>query len=239
MAKFYSSRFEKKQDEEITKKTVVMGVLTIVALVLVLIFGLPLLVRLSVLLGEAKNRNSKQIVEKMMPPLPPRLVLNYDATNSASIDIWGISEPKTSVKLLKNDISVGEVMTLESGDFVFDDVILDGGENQFAAIASNDKLGSSELSKIIKINYDNLAPILEMTNPVEESLKVDTADFDIVGQSEKDVSVTVNNHYAMVDDTGKFKLKLQLNSGKNDIEIVVRDLAGNEVKKKIAITYDF
>ena len=239
MAKFYSSRLEKKQDEEITKKTVVMGLLTIFALLLTLIFGLPFLVKLSVLLGEAKNRNSKQIVEKTMPPLPPRLVLNYDATNSATIDIWGISEPKTSVKLLKNDISMGEVTTLESGDFVFEDVVLDDGENQFAAIASNDVLGSSELSKIMKIRYDNLVPTLVMLNPSEESLKVDTADFDIIGQSEKDVSVTVNNRYAMVDDTGKFKIKLQLNSGKNDIEIVVRDLAGNEIKKKISITYDF
>jgi hypothetical protein len=239
MAKFYSSRLEKKQDEEITRKTVGMGILTIIALVLVLVFGLPFLVKLSVLLGDAKNRNSKQIVEKMMPPLPPRLVLNYDATNSATIDIWGISEPKTNVKLLKNDISVGEVMTLDSGDFVFDDITLDEGENQFVAIASNDKLGSSELSKIIKIIYDNVAPTLEMLNPSEESLKVDTADFDIIGQSEKNVSVTVNNRYAMVDDTGKFKIKMQLNSGKNDIEIAVRDLAGNEVKKKIAITFDF
>ncbi len=239
MANFYSSRLDKKQDEEITQRTVLFGVLTIIILIVTLVFGLPFLVKVSVLLGESKNKNSHQFTEKMMPPLPPRLLLNYDATNSAVINIRGISEPKTNVKLLKNDVLIGQEMTLDSGDFVFDNIILDEGENQFVAIASNEKLGSSELSKMVRINYDNVLPSLIMLNPSEDTLKVDTADFDIIGQSEKDVSVKVNNHYAMVDDTGKFKLKMQLNSGKNDYEMVVRDLAGNEVKKKITITYDF
>lgn len=239
MAKFYRSRLEKKEDEEITKKTVMMGVATVLVLVIVLFFGLPLLVKLSVLLGDAKNKNSKVITEKLMPPLPPRLVVNYEATNSATIDISGLAEAKTKVKLLKNDISVNEVVTLDSGDFVFNGVLLDEGENVFYAIASKDKEGSSDVSRMVKIYYDKVSPNIEMTNPVEESLKVDTADFDVIGQSEKGVSVTVNNRYAMVDDNGKFKIKLQLNAGKNDIEIIVRDLAGNETRRKIAITFEF
>lgn len=239
MAKFYSSRLEKKEDEEITKKTVVMGVVTVVVLIMVLVFGLPLLVKLSVLLGEAKNRNSKQLVEKVMPPLPPRLVINYEATNSATIKISGLSEPKTDVELLKNDVMVSKVTTSDSGDFEFADVNLDEGENLFSAIASKDKVGSSELSKMIKLTYDKTAPTLTMLNPADESLKVDTADFDVICQSEKGVNVTVNSRLAMVDDSGKFKIKFQLNAGKNDIEIVVRDMAGNETRKKIAITYEF
>ena len=239
MAKFYSSRLEKKEDEEITKKTVVMGVFTVLILVLVLIFGLPFLVKVSVLLGEAKNRNSVSQVEKLMPPLPPRLVVNYEATNSATISISGLSEVGTNVELLKNDISVGKVLTSDNGDFKFNDISLDEGENQFFATASKDKVGGSELSKMIKIEYDKTVPILTMINPSENSLKVDTADFDVIGQSEKGVSATVNGRLAMVDDAGKFKIKFQLNAGKNDIEIVVKDLAGNETRKKIAITFEF
>ncbi len=239
MAKFYSSRLEKKEDEEITKKTVVMGVVTILVLILVLLFGLPFLVKISVLLGEAKNRNSGSQTEKLVPPLPPRLVVNYEATNSATIDISGLSEANTNVELLKNDVSVGKVLTSGSGDFAFTNITLDEGENLFSAIASKDKVGSSELSKMIKVDYDKTAPTLTMINPVEDTLKVDTADFDVIGQSEKGVNVTVNGRLAMVDDTGKFKIKFQLNAGKNDIEIIVRDLAGNETRRKIAITFDF
>lgn len=239
MAKFYSSRLEKNEDEEITKKTVFMGVLTVLILIFVLVFGLPLLVKISVLLGEAKNMNSKIPAEKTMPPLPPRLIVNYEATNSAVVNISGLAEASTNIKLMKNDISVGEVVAQSTGDFEFDDVTLDEGENLFAAIASKDKVGSSELSKMIKIIYDKVAPTLSMLNPTEDSLKVDTADFDVVGQSEKAVNVTVNGRLAMVDDSGKFKIKFQLNAGKNDIEIIVKDLAGNETRKKIAITFEF
>ncbi|OIP87759.1 hypothetical protein CO009_01220 [Candidatus Shapirobacteria bacterium CG_4_8_14_3_um_filter_35_11] len=239
MAKFYSSRLEKKEDEEITKKTVVMGVVTILVLIMVLVFGLPFLIKVSVLLGEVKNKNAKEQIEKIMPPLPPRLIVNYEATNSAIISVSGLAEATSKVKLLKNDVSLGEVVTQISGEFVFTNISLDEGENQLAAFASSEKSGSSEMSKVVTIIYDKVAPPLTMTNPSEDSLKVDVADFDVVGQSEKDVSVTVNNRYAMVDDTGKFKIKFQLNAGKNDIEVVVRDLAGNETKKKISITFEF
>jgi len=239
MAKFYSSRLEKKEDEEITKKTVVMGVVTILVLIMVLVFGLPFLIKVSVLLGEVKNKNAKEQIEKIMPPLPPRLIVNYEATNSAIISVSGFAEATSKVKLLKNDVSLGEVVTQISGEFVFTNISLDEGENQLAAFASSEKSGSSEMSKVVTIIYDKVAPPLTMTNPSEDSLKVDVADFDVVGQSEKDVSVTVNNRYAMVDDTGKFKIKFQLNAGKNDIEVVVRDLAGNETKKKISITFEF
>ena len=167
------------------------------------------------------------------------MIVNYEATNSAQINISGLAEAATNVKLLKNDVSVGEVTTSDSGDFVFTDVALDEGENKFFAIASKDKVGSSDISKMIKVNYDKVAANLVMINPSEDSIKVDTADFDVIGQSEKGINVTVNNRLAMVDDTGKFKIKFQLNAGKNDIEIIVKDLAGNETRKKITITFEF
>jgi len=216
-----------------------MGVVTVLVLVLVLVFGLPVLVKVSVLLGEAKNRNAKTQVEKTMPPLPPRLLVNYEATNSATINISGLAEAQTEIELLKNDVSVGKEKTSDSGDFEFKDVSLDEGDNQFFAIASKENVGNSELSKMVRINYDKVVPSLTMLNPSEDALKVDTADFDVMGQSEKGVNVTVNNRLAMVDDSGKFKIKFQLNAGKNDIEVVVRDLAGNETRKKIVITFEF
>ena len=126
----------------------------------------------------------------------------------------------------------------ENGEFVFDDVELSDGDNYFSAIAIKDKSGSSEVSKEVTVIFDNKVPELTMTNPSEDSLTVDMADFDIVGKSEKGVSVLVNNRVATVDNEGNFKIKMQLNSGKNDIEIIVRDEALNETRKKIVITYD-
>ena len=236
MAEFKRSRLEKKEEDEITRKTIVLGLLTIVVFVLMLVFGLPMLIKFSVLLGETKK--TTVITDKVLPPLPPRLVVPFEATNSSQIDIKGYAEKGIMVELLKNDVSIGKVAANDAGEFVFSNILLDQGESVFTAIAEGDKAGSSEPSKEARIVYDNTPPQLTMTNPSEDSLSVSSSDFDIIGQSDKGVSVTVNGRVAMVDDAGKFKIKLQLNTGKNDVEIVVRDTAGNETKKDISITYD-
>lgn len=237
MAEFTRSRLEKKKDEDITKKTIFLGVVTVIVFILLIIFGLPFLINLSVFLGNIK-KNTTEVQEKILPPMAPRIVLPFESTNSSSVKVSGFAEKNVTVELLKNDVSIGKVLTNDSGEFQFDEIQLDNGENIFMAIAISDQAGSSEPSKDTKVIYDNISPEITMTNPSEESLKVDVADFDIIGNTEKDARVTINGRIAMVDDNGQFKLKYQLNAGKNGIEIVVRDLAGNEKKKSIEITYD-
>lgn len=238
MAEFKRSRLERKSDEQITKKTVILGIFTILLFIGVVVFGLPLLVRFSIFLGNAKSQKDSLTKENVLPPLPPRLVLPFEATNSSKINVSGFAEANVDVELTKNNMSVGKTKVSETGDFVFKVIELTDGDNVFSATAMTDEGGSSESSKSETVTYDTTTPSLEMTNPSEESLSVDVADFDIVGKSEKGVSVMVNNRVAMVDDQGNFKIKLQLNGGKNDIVVLVRDAAGNETKKNITITYN-
>jgi hypothetical protein len=237
MAEFKRSRLEKKKNEQITKKTVFLGFLTVIVLVLVLVFGLPLLIKFSVFLGEGKLKNSDQTKEKVLAPLAPRLVIPFEATNSAEIKISGFAEPKVTVELFKGEVSVGKTEVTDSGDFIFSKVVLDEGDNGFNAVASTDEAGSGDGSKTINVVYDKTSPKLEMSNPSEESLSVDSADFDITGITDSGASVSINNRIAPVDNNGGFKLKWQLNMGKNDLEITSTDLAGNQTKKKISITY--
>lgn len=237
MAEFKRSRLAQKQNEQITRKTILLGLLTVALFILMIVFGLPFLVKFSVFLGEAKKGAEKEVEEKVLPPLPPRLVLPFEATNSARISIEGFASPNTEVDLLKNDVSLGRKPVDEEGEFSYDNVILDDGVNTFSAVDISEQGGSSEMSKAVTVVYDDQVPELTMINPSEEELEVDYDDFDIVGKSEKGVSVLVNNRVAIVDDDGMFKLKYQLSSGKNEIEVVVRDLAGNETKKKITINY--
>lgn len=235
MAEFKRSRLARRNDETVTKKTVFMGFLTIFFIVLVILFGLPLLVKFSVFLGNTKKVDSSD--EKLVPPLAPRLVIPYEATNSANISVSGFTEVGVEVELFKNEVSVGKTQVTENGDFVFKNISLDDGDNSFSAIATSKKAGSSDGSVPIVVSFDNKAPDLKITNPSESELTVDYADFDIIGESEKGSSVTINGKVAVVDDDGKFKLKFQLNTGKNELEVISRDVAGNELKKKISITY--
>lgn len=238
MAEFKRSRLERKSEEVITRKTVILGLLTLLLFLLVILFGLPFLIRFSIFLGDIKNRREREVREKVLPPLPPRIVIPFEATNSARLIVKGVAEAGVVVEMLKNDASIGKVEVPLSGEFVFENIILDEGENSFNALAMTEKGGSSELSETIITIYDNKPPELIMVNPSEGMIKVDSPDFEVAGQSEREVSVLVGGQVAMVDDEGKFKLKKQLNVGKNEVEIVVRDAAGNETRKKVEITYD-
>ncbi len=235
---FKRSRLERNLEDEITKKTVVVGGLTVVLLICLLVFGLPLLVKLSVLLGEIKGKDSEVVEEKVLPPLPPRLIFAFEATNSSLIKINGYAEKGVKVELLKNDVAVSKVDVGNSGDFEFAGLTLDEGENIFTAVATSLTGGSSQISNPLIVKYDNKPPDLVMTNPSELSLKVESPDFDVVGKTEKGVSVMVNGRVALVDNEGNFKIKLQLAPGRNDVEVVARDEAENESRKNIVITYE-
>lgn len=237
MAEFKRSRLDRKTNDQMTKKTVFLGIITIVCGLLVLVYGLPLLIRFSIFLGEGKNKKNNTTEEKVMPPLAPRILRDFEATNSATLKIRGYAESKVKVELFKNDISIGSTEVSENGDFVFDKITLEVGDNFFSAVASTEKAGNGDGSETMKVVYDVTAPSLALTNPSEESLTVDSIDFDIVGKTDKGSSVLINNRIVKVDDDGGFKEKWQLTIGKNDLIIIARDEAGNETKKNISITY--
>ena len=237
MAEFKRSRLNRATNEQITKKTVVLGLTTVVLAILVIFFGLPLLIKFSVFLGQGKSKNQTDTEVKKLPPVAPRLVIPYEATNSGQIKITGFAEAKVKVELFKNEASMGTTEVTENGDFAFENLSLDEGENSFTAMASTEQNGSGDDSSPVVVVYDTKAPELSVTNPSEESLNVDYADFDIVGKTESGSSISINNRIATVDNDGNFKLKWQLNTGKNELEITATDLAGNQTKKKVTITY--
>lgn len=238
MAEFIRSRLKTKEDQEITRKTIFLGVITLLIFISLLVFGLPLLIKLSIILGEARVQKAKSTTEKVIPPPQPRLVLPFEATNSAQINITGLSEKGISVELMKNDVSLSKASANESGEFEFDNVSLDNGDNQFTAVAISQDGVSSDPSKPIDIVLDTEAPVITMINPSEDKVSVNTADFVVAGKTDKGVSVLVNGHVAMTDDQGKFSLDLQLNVGKNTVNIIATDLAGNQTTKSIEIDYD-
>lgn len=241
MAEFIRrSRLERKNDEQVTKRTIAVGVLTVALLIAIVVFGLPFLVKFAVFLGESKTKTETNTTnESTLPPLAPRLSLPFEATNSAQITIMGVAEPKTKVELLNNEITVATTDVGDSGDFSFDGINLTNGDNKFSAVAISTDGVRSTVSTELNVSYDTTPPPLDLTTPNEETLTVDKPEYEIAGKSEKGASVTVNDRIAAVDSDGNFKLTYQLDQGKNELTITAADLAGNLTTKKVTITYDF
>lgn len=238
MAEFTRSRLNNfKNESSVSRKTLALGVLTFLLFVFLLIFGLPILIKFSVFLGEQRNDVGTK-KEVILPPLPPRLIVPFEATPSAKLNIAGFAEDGVTVELYKNGELLESQKVNDKGEFKFLEVNLNSGPNTFYATAYLRDTVKSENSKQLVIIRDETAPDLSLNSPDKDSVTVDYSDLDIAGKTEHGSIVTINNRMAPVNDNGDFKLKVQLSPGKNEFEIKSKDAAGNETKKKITITYD-
>lgn len=92
MKQFFRSNRKETKEDRADMKTVFLGLITIVLLVGLVIFGLPLLIKFSIFLGDIRKKTSESDTEIKIAPLPPRLVVPFEATNSALIKIKGVAE---------------------------------------------------------------------------------------------------------------------------------------------------
>lgn len=231
------TRLSRKQKEKITRKTVILGIFTVFLVVILAVFGLPFLVRLALFLGDVKKGNgSTDLVDETIPPLPPRLFLPFEATNSSLIRVTGVSEEGLEIELIQNERPVNKIVANEEGEFEFRSIDLSPGKNYFLAFSTNEQGQISQASEELLVVYDNVVPELEVTAPSEESIKVEETDYIVMGKAEEGVSVTVKGRVAIVNSDGSFKLRVPLSEGENQIDVVATDMAGNVTRKEYKIT---
>lgn len=199
-------------------------------LILGLIFlGIPLLVKTAVFLGDLSA--SKHPVDKtdIIAPAPPRLILPYEATNSANLTIDGYSEKGVSVFLTQNGDSLGSTTAKDDGTFSFL-VTLKSGDNNFIAVAIDQAGNKSQPSENQTIYFSNKPPELTVETSNITSNQVD------VNGSTNGVRLVVNDRLIIINSDGKFQTKISLNPGENTLTFIASDRAGNQTKKELKVT---
>lgn len=175
---------------------------------------------------------------EVSPPRSPFLSSLPKYTKNNSITVKGYAEEGVTVKLMVNGGEYGKRLTDKEGSFIFDLVELVEGENQIFAIALSSSFTPSAPSPTTTVVYKNKPPKLEIETPKEnQSLIQKENGFLVSGLTDKDCLVTVNDHRAIVDLTGKFALTVYLTEGANKIKISAKDQAGNEATAERSLTY--
>jgi len=90
---------------------------------------------------------------------------------------------------------------------------------------------------VIKIQEIFSPPILEIIQPSDDSV-VTSRQIELVGRSEPEIEVIVNNRHIFVDDEGKFKTNIDLQKGLNLIKITAKKRYSqlNEVEIRVLLT---
>ncbi|MDP2873751.1 MAG: hypothetical protein Q8N84_00385 [bacterium] len=182
--------------------------------------------------------NNEPQTTTVAPPHSPFLSSLPKYTKNKTVTIKGYAEEGVTIKLMVNGAEHSKNLADKEGAFIFDAVELVEGENQVFAVALNSTLTLSAPSPTTTIVYTNKPPKLEMETPKEnQSLIQKENSFLVSGLTDKDCLVTVNDHRAIVDLTGKFTLTVYLTEGVNKIKILAKDQAGNEATIERTVTY--
>lgn len=182
--------------------------------------------------------NNEAQTTTVAPPRSPFLSSLPKYTKNKTVAVKGYAEEGVTVKLIVNGAEYGKNLADKEGSFIFDLVELIEGENQIFAVALNSASNPSAPSPTTTIVYKNKPPKLEIETPNEnQSLIQKENGFLVSGLTDKDCLVTVNDHRAIVDLTGKFTLTVYLTEGINKIKILAKDQAGNEATVERTVTY--
>ncbi len=227
-------------EEKRTKKRLIwliMGI-TIFA-ILTIILGIPLMVRLSLFAGNIDSNPTTNDTEDTTPPYPPVLTPVTNATNSAQIRIDGYAEPETILKIFLNGLSIKEMILGKDGNFSFDDITLERGQNDMYGVSIDQANNESMPSQTISIIFKKDGPKLEIQEPLEGQVySKEQQVIKINGKTDPRSTVWVNDRFVSVNDTGNFQYSLKLNSGENTLVIIAKDEAGNETKLERKVIYN-
>lgn len=231
------SRISTYQEKK-NKNTIWLSVIGIVLVLFILFkFGIEALINFSLFLGGNKNsQNLKSssnqfnfVASPILDPLPT-------ATNSAKITISGVSDKDRIITVYINNKKVDEIETDNKGHFSTDENLVKG-ENVINVKAKY-KEKQSDLSNSYNVIYKNSAPKLELTSPNDgQTFNKDQNKANVSGQTDSDVTITINGFWAVIDDNNNFSYILPLQNGDNQIKIEAIDQAGNKTEKTIKVNY--
>ncbi|MBI3070127.1 MAG: hypothetical protein HYY87_02375 [Candidatus Levybacteria bacterium] len=231
------SRLARRLEQQ-SKRNLLISALGILAVLFLLFkFGLPLLINFTLFISGFKN--SQETAEKSVSFVaPPVLNPLPSATNSAEVVISGSALQKQTVMLYLDGALVDKMKADKDGNFLFEEVKLTRGTNIIKARAMDEKGKESENSQQITVLFKSDLPLLTIDSPNEgQSFSKDDKTAQVKGKTDPGVKVTVNDFWAIVDESGNFSYQLPLRDGENKIKVIAVDEAGNKTETERKVNY--
>lgn len=213
--------------------------LSIVTLIVLVIFGIPLLVKFAGFIGDLTKANKPVDIQDITPPAPPHFDDISDFTNNEGLEITGTSEAGATIKIRANNNDY-EVIANNEGQFNFM-FNLKKGENTIDAIAVDLGGNQSTQTATYTVVFDNEEPELEIESPQDGNTFYGSSQKQVTikGSSNEKSEITINDRFVSLKDDNTFVYSSTLNEGSNEFKIKVVDEAGNETEKTLTVNFSF
>lgn len=231
------SRRAKTEEKKNVRSAFVFGILTLIALFLLVGFGLPAVAKFAAFLTDLRGSSRPVEFADTTPPPPPRLEPLPSAVNTFTVEVRGNTEAGATVTLFLNN-KEEELLANNSGEFSYS-FSLNDGENTVSVMATDNAGNESQKTEIYNIIYDNEPPILEVSKPEDGSEYYGSKQRQIVieGNTEEGVQVKISGRHVVVSSDGSFSFATTLSEGENKFDVIAQDEAENTTEKAITVNY--
>jgi len=234
----YSSRLQSRKDQRAKRNAAFLLVGSVLAAILIVFFGIKIVFGLTGAISSMRNKTTTNINQEEDNYIPSRPSFNQEfaATKSAQVSLSGNADTGIQVEISQNNRTIGTFQADETGKFKFE-ADLEKGRNFFVATAISTKNKRSDSSETYEIILASKPPKLEELFPKDNDT-VKESPINFSGTTDDgSVSISVNDHLAIVKSDGRFSTNLSLSGGDNKVKVVARDQAGNETTKEITIKF--
>ena len=188
------------------------------------------------------NSNDLFITRDSTPPIAPLFTTTDSTVNTASFNIEGTTEDRTTVSVTVGSASPVSATLSDIDDTWSATVTLSEGENIITATATDSLGRTSGNSNDLFITRDSTPPIAPLFTTTDST--VNTASFDIEGTTEAGttVSVTVGSASPVsatlsdIDDT--WSATVTLSEGPNTITATASDGLNTSIESSLTVTLD-
>jgi len=225
--KIYLNRYQ--------KSTLIYTFLTLLFLVLIFKFGLTAAVKVSEFLQRNKPLPESSLSENLLPA--PQFYPLPEATNSATLELSGFSQPNGKIEIFLNDLNIKSFEVDSEGKFE-GLLSLSLGLNKIYAVTKDKEDRQSSPSQTWTVFFEDSPPMLEILEPADGTVIRKTAIVVIKGKATPASKVTINDHQVVVDNEGLFSYSVRLQTGENKFTIVCLDPAQNRTEKEWILNFE-
>lgn len=231
------SRLALTEERKNIKNAYFYIILSVIAIVVLIFFGLPLLVKFAGFIGDISKSTKPVEIADTTPPAPPQFGDLPEYTNKESLDVTGKSESGATITIRANNKTT-EVVANNDGvfSFTFD---LKNGDNTIDAKAKDLSGNESTQTQTYKIVFDNEPPKIELSSPSDGSSFFGSGQrqLSIKGNVTEPVKLTINDRIVALKDDNTFTFTTTLSEGENKFEVKAVDPSGNETSTSLTVNF--
>lgn len=226
---------EQQMHDKIKRRVLLAISIPFVILVIFLLFG-PYVGKLFGLVSIYRNEDP---FTKQQAPTIPIFIDTIESSNSTAINIKGLGQPGSTIKLFVNGPEVQTTVVTTDGLFEFADVQLIVGRNTIFAKAIGENNLESEKSQDLTIVVDKRNPKISIEEPKDDAeIKNLNNRFTIKGKVNEKATITINDRFVVQKPDLSFEYSYGTDKeGEIEIKVVAIDEAGNKTEEEFKVTY--